>query len=48
VNGGGCTGLTYGMSAEEAPGSNDEVLEYYGLKVLVDKDVQYGSIIFIY
>ena len=29
VNGGGCTGLTYGMSAEEAPGSNDEVLEYY-------------------
>ncbi|WP_069723924.1 HesB/IscA family protein, partial [Staphylococcus hominis] len=28
----------YGMSAEEAPGSNDEILEYYGLKVLVDKD----------
>ena len=37
VNGGGCTGLTYGMSAEETPGDNDEVLEYYGLKVLVDK-----------
>ena len=37
VNGGGCTGLTYGMSAEEAPGENDEVLEYFGLKVLVDK-----------
>ena len=33
---GGCTGLTYGMSAE-APGENDEVLEYFGLKVLVDK-----------
>ena len=25
------------MSAEETPGDNDEVLEYYGLKVLVDK-----------
>ncbi len=25
VNGGGCTGLTYGMGAEEAPGENDEV-----------------------
>ena len=37
VNGGGCTGLTYGMSAEEQPGENDEVLEFYGLKVLVDK-----------
>lgn len=37
VNGGGCTGLTYGMDAEEAPGENDEVLEYFGLKVLVDK-----------
>ncbi len=29
--------LTYGMGAEEAPGENDEVLEYFGLKVLVDK-----------
>lgn len=37
VQGGGCTGLTYGMSAEEEAGDNDEVLEYYGLKVLVDK-----------
>ncbi|EKU48033.1 HesB/IscA family protein [Staphylococcus massiliensis] len=37
VNGGGCTGLTYGMSAEEEPGEKDEVLEYYGLKVLVDE-----------
>lgn len=25
------------MSAEEQPGENDEVLEFYGLKVLVDK-----------
>ena len=37
VNGGGCTGLTYGMSAEAEPGENDEVLEFFGLKVLVDK-----------
>ena len=26
------------MSAEETAGDNDEVLEFYGLKVLVDKD----------
>ncbi|MFO3689517.1 iron-sulfur cluster assembly accessory protein [Staphylococcus felis] len=38
VNGGGCTGLTYGMTAEETPSENDEVLEYHGLKVLVDKN----------
>lgn len=38
VNGGGCTGLTYGMSAEESKGDNDEVFEFFGLKVLVDKD----------
>ncbi|MDN6260678.1 MAG: iron-sulfur cluster assembly accessory protein [Staphylococcus simulans] len=37
VNGVGCTGLTYGMSAEQEPGENDEVIEFYGLKVLVDK-----------
>ncbi|USO11143.1 iron-sulfur cluster assembly accessory protein [Staphylococcus pseudintermedius] len=38
VNGGGCTGLTYGMTAEAEPGENDEVLEFFGLKVLVDKE----------
>ncbi|MDR9833771.1 HesB/IscA family protein [Staphylococcus coagulans] len=37
VQGGGCTGLTYGMTAEPEPGENDEVLEFFGLKVLVDK-----------
>ncbi|MDH9161684.1 MULTISPECIES: HesB/IscA family protein [Staphylococcus] len=37
VNGGGCTGLTYGMSAEAEPGENDEVIEFHGLKVLIDK-----------
>ena len=38
VNGGGCTGLTYGMGEEEEPGENAEVLEDFGLKVLVDKE----------
>lgn len=37
VKGGGCTGLSYGMSAEEAAELNDEVLEFYGVKVLVDQ-----------
>lgn len=37
VNGGGCTGLTYGMTAEAEPGDNDEIIEAHGLKVLVDK-----------
>lgn len=37
VKGGGCTGLSYGMSAEAAPADNDEVLDFYGVKVLVDK-----------
>lgn len=37
VKGGGCTGLSYGMSAEESPADNDEVLDCYGVKVLVDK-----------
>lgn len=37
VNGGGCTGLTYGMSAEAEPAENDEIYEFHGLKVLIDK-----------
>lgn len=37
VKGGGCTGLSYGMSAEESPADNDEVLNFYDVKVLVDK-----------
>ena len=37
VNGEWLYRSTYGMSAEEQPGENDEVLEFYGLKVLVDK-----------
>ena len=37
VNGGGCTGLTYGMSAEAEPSENDEIFEFHGVKVLVDQ-----------
>jgi len=37
VKGGGCTGLSYGMSAEEEPGENDEILTFYGVKVLLDQ-----------
>lgn len=37
VQGGGCTGLTYGMAAEHEAGDRDEIFEYYGVKMLVDK-----------
>ena len=37
VQGGGCTGLTYGMAAETEVGEKDQVFEYYGVKMLVDK-----------
>lgn len=37
VQGGGCTGLTYGMAAETSIGERDEVYEYYGVKLLVDQ-----------
>lgn len=38
VKGGGCTGLSYGMSAETESSADDEVLEYYGVKVLINKE----------
>lgn len=37
VQGGGCTGLTYGMAADIERGERDEEYEFYGVKVLVDK-----------
>lgn len=37
VQGGGCTGLTYGMSADEESTDKDEILEFHGVKVLVDR-----------
>ena len=36
VAGGGCSGMSYKLSTEEAPGPTDKVLEFEGLKVLVD------------
>lgn len=37
VQGGGCTGLTYGMSAEDKKNDNDLEFEYYGVKLIIDK-----------
>ena len=36
VEGGGCSGLQYGMKLEEAITDEDSVLEFTGVKVLVD------------
>ena len=36
VQGGGCSGLSYGMGFEKAPEEDDLVLEENGVKLLVD------------
>jgi iron-sulfur cluster assembly protein len=36
VAGGGCSGLNYGMSFDDEPDADDQVLEMEGVKVLVD------------
>ncbi len=36
VSGGGCSGLTYGMTYADAVGERDKVLEGEGFKVIVD------------
>ncbi len=42
VAGGGCSGLQYGMSLEDAPMEGDEQWEVNGVKVLVDtRSLQY-------
>ena len=33
---GGCSGFQYGLNIEDAPASDDEILELEGLKVFVD------------
>ena len=38
VEGGGCSGLQYGMKLEETVGQTDSILEFTGVKVLVDAD----------
>jgi len=36
VSGGGCSGMQYGMAFEEAPRDFDSVVEYDGVKFLID------------
>ncbi|MDK2776224.1 MAG: iron-sulfur cluster assembly accessory protein [Pseudomonadota bacterium] len=36
VEGGGCSGFQYGMKLEQEAESDDEILDFSGLKVLVD------------
>ncbi|MYM62477.1 iron-sulfur cluster assembly accessory protein [Pseudomaricurvus sp. HS19] len=36
VEGGGCSGLQYGMRLEEAAAEDDSVMDFSGVKVLVD------------
>lgn len=36
VQGGGCSGLSYGMGFEKAPEDDDKVLEEGGVKLLID------------
>lgn len=36
VQGGGCSGLSYGMGFEKAPEEDDKVIEESGVKILVD------------
>jgi iron-sulfur cluster assembly protein len=37
VNGGGCSGLSYGLGFEKDASEQDEVLEFHGVKFLIDK-----------
>ncbi len=36
VSGGGCSGLSYGMTFAEAPETEDQIFEANGMKVIVD------------
>lgn len=38
VEGGGCSGFQYGMKLEPSADDGDEVIDFSGLKVLVDAD----------
>ena len=37
VQGGGCSGFQYGLTWENASGPDDEVLEFHGLTVFLDR-----------
>ncbi len=36
VQGGGCSGLQYGLKTEKEPGNGDQVIEEHGVKILID------------
>ncbi|MCJ8009451.1 HesB/IscA family protein [Lederbergia wuyishanensis] len=38
INGGGCSGLSYGMSLEHEKSDTDEFFEQYGIPVLIDHE----------
>jgi iron-sulfur cluster assembly protein len=38
INGGGCSGLSYGMSLDHEKTESDEYFEQHGVKVVIDKD----------
>ena len=38
VNGGGCSGFTYGMGFETEKSEKDQLLEQHGLQILVSND----------
>ena len=37
VSPGGCSGLSYGMSFEDSPGEDDQIVEREGVKLVVDE-----------
>ena len=37
ISGGGCAGMSYGMSIDDVVGVEDAVVKYQGVKVIVDK-----------
>jgi iron-sulfur cluster assembly accessory protein len=37
ISGGGCAGMSYGMSIDDAVGNDDAVVKSSGVKVIVDK-----------
>ncbi|MFD3448808.1 HesB/IscA family protein [Microbacteriaceae bacterium 4G12] len=38
VKGGGCSGLSYGLGFEKEAAEDDTVLEFHGVKFLIDKE----------
>jgi iron-sulfur cluster assembly protein len=36
VSPGGCSGFSYGMTFEENPGEDDQIIEHEGIKIIVD------------